>query len=213
MSYALAQVAGAASVQRSSLPLGEQLPTTFTPHVGIGQVRGRKRRQALLDELPGGWQPVSFRVSEAHFIVRDDPLQKCRQQAIALQATRQAAMAASVRSEAPVRSLTSFYGLPWFWVVFARNRLTDVLNHSNILNNVGIHVMILVDPVSGRSPVNCSCMQLSVHGEAPGRLEKGLSGSRTRLGGRDGKRGLLGGKSAIRSPESRTATSLHNSRG
>lgn len=45
----------------------------FTPHLSVGQVRGRKRRQTLLEELSGGWQPMSFRVSEMHFVVRDDP--------------------------------------------------------------------------------------------------------------------------------------------
>jgi 2'-5' RNA ligase len=45
----------------------------FTPHLSVGQVRGRHRRQELLDELANSWQPVSFRVSEMHFIDRNDP--------------------------------------------------------------------------------------------------------------------------------------------
>lgn len=214
MSYPLARVAGAASVQRSSLPLGEQLPTTFAPDLSIAQVRGRKQRQALLDELAGGWQPVSFRVSEVHFVVRDDPLQKCRQQAIASQATYQAAMAASVPSGASCCSLTLFRGPPWFWAVFTQRGLTEAKGHSNSNVNVGIPHYGPRGPDKQRIP---SKRQLHAALRAyrssrtarkgPEWLQDATWRSRRQNGA------LLGGKSAIRSPEARTAASLHDSRG
>jgi len=45
----------------------------FTPHLSVGQVRGRRWRDELLEELASSWQPVRFRVSEVYFIVRDNP--------------------------------------------------------------------------------------------------------------------------------------------
>jgi 2'-5' RNA ligase len=46
----------------------------FTPHLSVGQLHGRKQREEeLLRELADGWQPVTFRVSEVHFVARGDP--------------------------------------------------------------------------------------------------------------------------------------------
>lgn len=45
----------------------------FTPHLSVGQVRGRERRDKLVADLQAGWEPVTFRVSEVHFIVRGNP--------------------------------------------------------------------------------------------------------------------------------------------
>jgi 2'-5' RNA ligase len=45
----------------------------FTPHLSIGQVRGRDRRDELVAELQTSWAPVMFQVSEVHFIARGNP--------------------------------------------------------------------------------------------------------------------------------------------
>lgn len=44
----------------------------FTPHLSVGQVRGRKPIDLLAD-LKEGWTPIRLRVSEVSLIWRDDP--------------------------------------------------------------------------------------------------------------------------------------------
>jgi 2'-5' RNA ligase len=45
----------------------------FTPHLSVGQVRGRERRDKLLLELRSCWSPIRFRVTQIEFIARGDP--------------------------------------------------------------------------------------------------------------------------------------------
>jgi 2'-5' RNA ligase len=45
----------------------------FTPHLGVGQVRGRPKMLRMRDELQAGWQKVRFRVREVSLIRRGDP--------------------------------------------------------------------------------------------------------------------------------------------
>lgn len=45
----------------------------FTPHLSVGQVRGRDETTRLMDELQSAWRPVSFSVSEVCLIWRGDP--------------------------------------------------------------------------------------------------------------------------------------------
>jgi 2'-5' RNA ligase len=44
----------------------------FTPHLSVGQIRGRERRHKLLLELRSCWAPIRFRVSQIEFIARGD---------------------------------------------------------------------------------------------------------------------------------------------
>jgi 2'-5' RNA ligase len=45
----------------------------FTPHLSLGQVRGREALEDLFDELQSEWTPIRFRASEISLIWRDDP--------------------------------------------------------------------------------------------------------------------------------------------
>ncbi len=45
----------------------------FTPHLSIGQVKGKNKLKNLLTELQSSWKPVTFNVSSIFFIWRDDP--------------------------------------------------------------------------------------------------------------------------------------------
>ena len=45
----------------------------FTPHLSVGQVRGRNHRDKLLAELAATWAPVRFPVTRVCFIARGDP--------------------------------------------------------------------------------------------------------------------------------------------
>jgi len=45
----------------------------FVPHMSVGQVRGKAKRDRLVAELQAAWEPITFRVSEVHFISRRDP--------------------------------------------------------------------------------------------------------------------------------------------
>ena len=43
----------------------------FTPHLSVGQVRGRAR--GTIDALQAAWEAVAFRVAAVHLIWREDP--------------------------------------------------------------------------------------------------------------------------------------------
>jgi 2'-5' RNA ligase len=45
----------------------------FTPHLSIGQVRGREELEKLLVNLQGGWIPIKFEVKSVFMIWRNDP--------------------------------------------------------------------------------------------------------------------------------------------
>lgn len=45
----------------------------FTPHLSVGQARGRDKTKRLLEDLQSRWKPVSFNVSEVCLIWRGDP--------------------------------------------------------------------------------------------------------------------------------------------
>jgi 2'-5' RNA ligase len=45
----------------------------FTPHLSVGQVRGREQMQHLVSALSRDWGPTTFRVSVVSLIWRDDP--------------------------------------------------------------------------------------------------------------------------------------------
>jgi poly(A) polymerase len=45
----------------------------FTPHLSVGQVRGREKRHQLVADLQRDWSPVRFLVDRVHCIVRGDP--------------------------------------------------------------------------------------------------------------------------------------------
>jgi 2'-5' RNA ligase len=45
----------------------------FVPHLSVGQVRGKAKRDRLVADLQTAWKPIQFRVSEVHFILRGDP--------------------------------------------------------------------------------------------------------------------------------------------
>ncbi len=45
----------------------------FTPHLSVGQVRGRTRMRKLITELQAGWQPLRFVVREIYMIWRGEP--------------------------------------------------------------------------------------------------------------------------------------------
>ena len=48
-------------------------PGGFTPHLSVGQVRGRSKRDKLLQDLQQHWSPLSFVVREISLIWRGDP--------------------------------------------------------------------------------------------------------------------------------------------
>lgn len=45
----------------------------FTPHLSVGQVKGKENREKLLKELKDMWKPVKFLADSIFFIWRDDP--------------------------------------------------------------------------------------------------------------------------------------------
>ncbi len=45
----------------------------FTPHLSVGQAEGKREAVELIEELEKGWEPRSFKVTEASFISRGDP--------------------------------------------------------------------------------------------------------------------------------------------
>ena len=45
----------------------------FTPHLSVGQVRGRQAMSRLKRELQGNWRPISFQITEASLIWRNPP--------------------------------------------------------------------------------------------------------------------------------------------
>lgn len=45
----------------------------FTPHLSVGQVRGEAALKELTHALRGGWQPLSFAVTQVSLIWRDEP--------------------------------------------------------------------------------------------------------------------------------------------
>ena len=45
----------------------------FTPHLSVGQVRGKRQREKLLEALQRDWQPLRFIVREVALIWRNDP--------------------------------------------------------------------------------------------------------------------------------------------
>jgi 2'-5' RNA ligase len=45
----------------------------FTPHLSVGQVRGRTQRDELVEKLQKDWKPLSFPVSAVQLIARKDP--------------------------------------------------------------------------------------------------------------------------------------------
>jgi 2'-5' RNA ligase len=48
-------------------------PGGFTPHLSVGQVRGRAKMENLLAELQQSWRPLSFVVREISLIWRSEP--------------------------------------------------------------------------------------------------------------------------------------------
>jgi len=48
-------------------------PQGFTPHLSVGQVRGRKRLEGLISTLRATWQPLSFPVRQISLIWRNPP--------------------------------------------------------------------------------------------------------------------------------------------
>lgn len=50
-----------------------RFPEGFTPHLSVGQVRGRGRLEAFLAELRRGWTPVEFRVEHVRLLRRGPP--------------------------------------------------------------------------------------------------------------------------------------------
>ncbi|MCA9122918.1 MAG: 2'-5' RNA ligase family protein [Planctomycetaceae bacterium] len=45
----------------------------FTPHLSVGQVRGRGDRDRLVEQLQATWKPVKLTLSAVHLISRRDP--------------------------------------------------------------------------------------------------------------------------------------------
>ena len=45
----------------------------FTPHLSVGQVRGRGAKNALVKTLQAAWEPLTFTVSAVSFISRGNP--------------------------------------------------------------------------------------------------------------------------------------------
>jgi 2'-5' RNA ligase len=45
----------------------------FTPHLSVGQVRGRQAMTGLKRELQSHWRPLSFQIAEASLIWRNPP--------------------------------------------------------------------------------------------------------------------------------------------
>ena len=48
-------------------------PSGFTPHLSVGQVQGRAKMDALLQEFQQKWKPLSFTLREISLIWRGDP--------------------------------------------------------------------------------------------------------------------------------------------
>jgi 2'-5' RNA ligase len=45
----------------------------FTPHLSVGQVRGKAQMEALSGQLQSRWQPLAFTVKEVNLIWRNQP--------------------------------------------------------------------------------------------------------------------------------------------
>ncbi len=45
----------------------------FTPHLSVGQVRGREKMEQLVSDWQRSWTPLRFRVAAVSLIWRDDP--------------------------------------------------------------------------------------------------------------------------------------------
>ncbi len=45
----------------------------FTPHLSVGQVKGKDKLENLLMEFRNSWRPIRFSVNSIFFIWRDDP--------------------------------------------------------------------------------------------------------------------------------------------
>ena len=43
----------------------------FTPHLSVGQVRGRAERDRLVEQLQASWTPLTFQLAEVHLISRE----------------------------------------------------------------------------------------------------------------------------------------------
>jgi len=50
-----------------------QFPGGFTPHLSVGQVRGRAAMEELIESLQSVWRPLSFTVREVALIYRNEP--------------------------------------------------------------------------------------------------------------------------------------------
>ncbi|UCD28509.1 MAG: 2'-5' RNA ligase family protein [Planctomycetota bacterium] len=48
-------------------------PDGFTPHLSVGQVRGRRNMDKLKQQLQNAWQPISLPVTEISLIWRNPP--------------------------------------------------------------------------------------------------------------------------------------------
>jgi 2'-5' RNA ligase len=48
-------------------------PQGFTPHLSVGQVRGRRRLEGLISTVQATWQALSFRVKQISLIWRNRP--------------------------------------------------------------------------------------------------------------------------------------------
>ena len=57
-----------------------RFPRGFTPHLSVGQARGRKDAEQILAELRASWKPLSFRVDSVALIQRgaDGPFRVAR---------------------------------------------------------------------------------------------------------------------------------------
>lgn len=51
----------------------DRFPSGFTPHLSLGQARGRAGLETLLSEIRSRWSPLRFRVDAICFIVRGVP--------------------------------------------------------------------------------------------------------------------------------------------
>ncbi len=50
-----------------------RFPSGFTPHLSVGQVKGRAQLQELLEQLQPSWGPLSFAVEQVKLIWRGSP--------------------------------------------------------------------------------------------------------------------------------------------
>jgi hypothetical protein len=50
-----------------------RFPSGFTPHLSVGQVKGRARLRDLLERLQTSWEPLSFAAGQINLIWRGTP--------------------------------------------------------------------------------------------------------------------------------------------